>query len=319
MSGQPLAGRVAIVTGGGKGLGRAFSLHLASLGCAVVVNNRNRQVDPGGRGPADHVVDEIVSAGGRAVADHGDVAEPATADALVSTALERWGRLDACVTSAGVSSPQLFHKTTAENLATVLGINVLGTAFVVAAAMRVMREAGHGRIVLVSSTAGLHGEPTASAYSASKGAVIALGRTVAAEGARRGVLTNVLLPYATTQMTEAGMDPRHADTMRPDAVAPVVSALVDPRCELNGQVIVAGGGALRLTECVEAATVRMPGGHLEPNALADLLRRSSQGPRHTVSEAQAAFASFAADIASGRAERDHREPARGRSSAERPP
>ncbi|MFT4288749.1 SDR family NAD(P)-dependent oxidoreductase [Nocardioides sp.] len=295
---RPLDGHVAIVTGGGKGLGRAFALHLAGLGAAVVVNNRNREVDADGLGPADHVVREIEQAGGRAVADHGDVSDPATAEAMVRTALATYGRLDICVTSAAVSSPQLFHKTTPENFGAVLGINVTGTALVCAAALAVMREAGYGRIVMVSSTAGLHGEPTVSAYAASKGAVIALGKTVAVEGSRKGVLTNVLLPYATTQMTGQGMDPRHADQMRADLVAPVVGALASPDCTLNGEVIVTGGGGLRAADDVEWETVLLPeSAPLTGPELSRLLDNSRAGQPHTFPEAQAAFQSLAADLA----------------------
>lgn len=295
MSAQTLAGQVAIVTGGGKGLGRAFALDLAAAGAAVVVNNRNRVVDADGRSAADYVVDEIVAAGGRAVADYGDVADPATADALVATALDTYGRLDICVPSAGVSSPEMFHKTSVENFAQVIGINVTGTAMITAASMRVMREAGHGRIIMIASTAGLHGEPTVSAYAASKGAVIALGRTAAAEGARRGVLTNVLLPYATTQMTDDGMDPAYADAMRAELVAPIVTALADPASTINGQVIVAGGAGLRVADAVERGTVMLPD-HLTPDGLAALLATSRTGPEHTFDHAQEAFHSFAAEL-----------------------
>lgn len=292
---RSLEGQVAIVTGGGKGLGRAFALDLAASGAAVVVNNRARIIDADGRSAADHVVDEIIVAGGRAVADHGDVADPATAESLVATALATYGRLDICVTSAAVSSPEMFHKTTADNFGQVIAVNVTGTAMVASAAMRVMREAGHGRIVLVASTAGLHGEPTVSAYAASKGAVIALGRTIAAEGVRRGVLTNVLLPYATTQMTEAGMDPAHADTMRAELVAPVVTALVDPTSTINGQVIVAAGSGLRIADSVEGGTVRRPA-DLTPDALAGLIATSRSGKAHTYTHAQEAFQDFAAEL-----------------------
>ncbi|GAA1245224.1 SDR family NAD(P)-dependent oxidoreductase [Janibacter melonis] len=295
---RPLEGQVAVVTGGGKGLGRAFARHLADLGAAVVVNNRNRQVDAQGRGPADHVTSEILAAGGRAVAHHGDVADPETGTSLVQLALEHFGRLDICVTSAAVSMPQMLHKTSAEHFRTVMEVNVTGTALVIAPALAHMRAAGHGRLVLVASTAGLHGEPTVSAYAASKGAVIALGRTAAAEGAPKGVLTNVLLPYATTQMTEQGMDPRHADRMRSELVAPVVGALADPRCTLNGQVVVAAGSGIRLAESVEGGTVRLQdAARLDPFVLSDLLDRSRAGERHTYSDAQAAFQSLAADLA----------------------
>ncbi|MGH1561218.1 SDR family NAD(P)-dependent oxidoreductase [Mumia sp. DW29H23] len=297
MSTRPLDGQVAIVTGGGKGLGRAFALDLAARGAAVVVNNRNRVVDADGRSAADYVVAEIEAAGGTAVADYGAVEEPETATRLVRTALENWGRLDICITSAGISNPQMFHSTTPENFAQVIGVNVTGTALVASAALKVMREARAGRILLVASTAGLHGEPTVSAYAASKGAVIALGRTVAVEGARRGVLTNVLLPYATTQMTEAGMDPRFAEVMTSESVAPLATALVDPRSEVNGQVVVAGAGGFRVADSVELGTVRLPGGPIEPDVLAKLLAESRAGDPHTYPEAQAAFQGFAADLA----------------------
>ncbi|WP_370617416.1 SDR family NAD(P)-dependent oxidoreductase [Mumia qirimensis] len=296
MSARPLEGQVAIVTGGGKGLGRAFALDLAARGAAVVVNNRNREVDADGRSAADYVVAEIDAAGGSAIADYGSVEDPATATTLVETALEKWGRLDICITSAGISSPQMFHSTTPENLATVLGVNVTGTALVASAALKVMREARSGRILLVASTAGLHGEPTVSAYAASKGAVIALGRTVAVEGQRRGVLTNVLLPYATTQMTEGGMDPRYAESMTSESVAPVASALVDPRSTLNGQVVVAGAAGIRVADSVEHGTVRLPDGPLDPDTLAALVDESRAGEKHTYLEAQAAFQGFAADL-----------------------
>lgn len=293
-----LTGQVAVVTGGGKGLGRAFALHLAGLGAAVVVNNRNRDVDDDGLGPADHVVAEIISRGGRAVAEHGDVADPATASAVVDAAIGEFGRLDICVTSAAISRPQLFHRTTPENLRTVLEINVIGTALVTAAAMAVMRESGRGSIIMVASSAGLHGEPTVSAYAASKGAVIALARTAAVEGQRRGVRTNVVLPYATTQMTADGMDPELADAMRAELVAPIVGALADPACTLNGEVIVAGGGGLRATDTVEFGTVRIPpGGHLSPDGLVDLLAASRSAPARTYPEAHAAFVDLAGDLA----------------------
>jgi NAD(P)-dependent dehydrogenase (short-subunit alcohol dehydrogenase family) len=295
-SGPALAGQVALVTGGGKGLGRAFALHLAELGASVVVNNRNREVDADGLGPADHVVREIIAAGGTAVAEHSDVTDPGAADSMVRTALETYGRLDVLVTSAAVSLPQMFHKTTAPNFRTVLETNVVGTVLVASAAAAVMREAGHGRIVLIASTAGLHGEPTVSAYAASKGAVIALGRTMAAEGASKNVLTNVLLPYATTQMTEAGMDQRYAERMRSDLVAPVVSALADPGSTINGQVIVAAGAALRATDTVEHGTVLLPEGELSSAELENLLATSRKGEPHTFAHAQDAFQSLAADL-----------------------
>ena len=132
----------------------------------------------------------------------------------------------------------------------MLEINLNGSVRLARAAMAVMRPAGYGRIILVASTGGLHGDVGLSAYAASKGGLLALGRSLAAEGAGKGVLTNMLLPYALTQMTEAQMAADGVPTavralMEPDLVAPVLTALARPECRLNGEYIVTGGGRLR--------------------------------------------------------------------------
>ncbi len=292
---RPLSGRVGIVTGAGAGLGRAFALHLAELGADLVVNNRKRQVDAAGRGSAERIADEIIGAGGRAVAEFTDAGDPDVGDALVSAALNTFGRLDFVVANAAIDDPAMFHKSGRTALERVLRVNVLGLADLARAASVHLREQGAGRIVLVSSTAGLHGEPTVSAYAASKGAVLALGRTIAVEGARRGVLTNMVLPYATTPMTDQGMDSAYRETMSPDAVAPVVGALVDPASTINGAVIVTANGALRAASSIEWDTVTIPSGPLDPDALQALLAASRAGTAHEYATAQDAFADFAAE------------------------
>ncbi|MET3807730.1 NAD(P)-dependent dehydrogenase (short-subunit alcohol dehydrogenase family) [Nakamurella sp. UYEF19] len=292
-----LQGLAGIVTGGGKGLGRAFALALAAAGAGVVVNNRNRQVDADGLGPADHVVREITDAGGDAVAEHSDVADPDATAAMIAATIDRYGRLDFLVTSAAISGPEMFHKTSAERFDAVTRTNIGGTAHLASACSALMRPAGFGRIVLIASTAGLHGEPTASAYSASKGAVIALGRAIAVEGAARNVLTNVVLPYATTQMTDTGMNADYRSLMTAESVAPVVTALVDPTSTVNGQVLVCGGGALRVADTIEWGSVGLPG-TLTPDQLADLIRQSRAGTAHSFPTAQEAFLDFAAGAGS---------------------
>ena len=288
----PLHGLVGIVTGGGKGLGRAFALSLAAAGAAVLVNNRNRQVGDDGRGPADRVAAEIRAAGGQAVAEYSDVADPAAAQRITDAALQHFGRIDFLVTSAAVSNPEMFHKTTPERFDAVTTINIGGTAHIAARCAALMRSARFGRIVLIGSTAGLHGEPTAAAYSASKGAVIALGRAIAVEGAARNVLTNVVLPYATTQMTDAGMATEHRDRMTAESVAPVVTALVDPASQLNGRVLVCGAGKLRVADAMEFGTVAVPPG-LTPAQLAAAVDVSLAEPGRAFAQAVDAFRDFA--------------------------
>jgi NAD(P)-dependent dehydrogenase (short-subunit alcohol dehydrogenase family) len=285
-----LAGRVAIVSGGGRGLGRSFCLALAREGAKVVVNNRNRVADRA----ADRVVEEIVAAGGEAVAEYSDAADPGSGEAMVGAALERWGRLDICVANAAIGVGGMFHKQPAEQFDEVLLINLLGSIRLARAAVAVMRPAGYGRIILVASTGGLHGDIGLSAYAASKGGLLAFGRSLAAEGAGRGVLTNMLLPYALTQMTSAGMpsavqallEPNAVQALlepdavqallEPDAVAPVLTALASEACRLNGEYIVTGGGRLRRASVVEWETVELPSS-LSPSLLEELLSRSRKG------------------------------------------
>lgn len=292
----PLAERVGIVTGAGKGLGRAFAKDLAAAGARIVVNNRNRELDAAGQGPADHVVAEILAAGGRAVAEHSDVTDPAAAQAMVDLALQNWGRLDFLVTNAAVNNPAMFHKQTPDAFDQVTATNIGGTAHLAMLASRQMRQAEFGRIVLIASTAGLHGEPTASAYTASKGAVIALGKAIAVEGARRNVLTNIVLPYATTQMTDAGMTPAYRDIMQPEAVAPIVTSLVDPDSTLNGEVIVCAAGRMRAAAAVEYGTVLLPTGPIAPDRLAKFLAESRSSAPREYSQAIDGFLDFAAEI-----------------------
>jgi len=275
---EPLAGRVAIVSGGGRGLGRSFCLALARQGARVVVNNRNRVVDADGRGPADHVAGEITAAGGEAVAEYSDAADPGAGQAMVAAALRRWGRLDICVANAAIGVGGMFHKQPAGQFDEVLAINLQGSIRLARAAMAVMRPAGYGRILLVASTGGLHGDVGLSAYAASKGGLLAFGRALAAEGAAKGVLTNLLLPYALTQMTDDGMPSAARKHMEPDAVAPVLTALASEGCRLNGEYIVTGGGRLRRASVVEWGTVPLPDDpDLSPGQLEDLLARSHAG------------------------------------------
>ena len=279
----PLAGRVAVVSGGGRGLGRSFCLALARQGAKVVVSNRNRVTDADGRGPADHVVSEITAAGGEAVADYSDAADPAGGEAVVAAAVQRWGRLDICVANAAIGTAGMFHRQTAAQFGEVLEINLHGSVRLARAALAVMRPAGYGRIILVASTGGLHGDVGLSAYAASTGGLLAFGRSLAAEGAGRGVLTNMLLPYALTQMTEAqmaadGVPAAVRTLMDPDLVAPVLTALASPECRLNGEYIVTGGGRLRRASVVEWGTVRLPNGPgLSPDKLHALLAESGRG------------------------------------------
>jgi NAD(P)-dependent dehydrogenase (short-subunit alcohol dehydrogenase family) len=192
------------------------------------------------------------------VAEYSDAADPSSGEAMVAAALERWGRLDICVANAAIGAGGMFHKQPAAQFDEVLEINLHGAIRLARAAMAVLRPAGFGRIILVASTGGLHGDVGLSAYAASKGGLLAFGRSLAAEGAVKGVLTNMLLPYALTQMTDDGMPSAARQSMDPDLVAPVLTALASPDCRLNGEYVVTGGGRLRRASVVEWGTVYLP-------------------------------------------------------------
>ncbi|MGH8286792.1 MAG: SDR family NAD(P)-dependent oxidoreductase [Steroidobacteraceae bacterium] len=248
--------RVAIVTGAGRGLGRAYAEYLASRGARVVVNNRRRVVDDEGFATAEQVVRAIRTAGGEAVASFDDVAEPESGERMVALALDTWGRLDILVNNAGVDQHRAFHNLSVAEFRRIFDINFYGSVYVAHAAFAHMRQAGYGRIVMSTSSAGLHGMHGLSAYAASKAALIGLTKTLALEGKARGVLVNAVAPYATTQMTESHGDAELLREMRPELVAPLVAYLVSERSRLNGEVIVGGKGWFRRAASVEGRIAR---------------------------------------------------------------
>jgi NAD(P)-dependent dehydrogenase (short-subunit alcohol dehydrogenase family) len=263
-----LARRVAIVTGAGTGLGRAYALRLAADGLRVVVNNRRREVDEQGRGSADRVVEDILAAGGEAVANHEDVCADAAGERMVAQALNVWGRLDVLVNNAGVDQHAAFHRIDLASFRAIFDVNFLGTLQVTHAAWAHMRRAGHGRVLVSTSSAGLHGLHGLSAYAAAKAALIGLARTLAAEGADHDLFCNAIAPYAATRMTAAHVAEALRERMAPELVAPLVSALVSERSRINGQVLVVGQGWARRAATVELDTLVQVGAEAPLDAFA---------------------------------------------------
>lgn len=244
--------RVAIVTGAGKGLGRAYALHLAARGARVLVNNRRRSAtEPAS---ADEVVQAIRQAGGEAIANYDSVEDPQSGERIVQQALDAWGRIDVLVNNAGVDQRSSFHKVSIEQFRQIFDINFYGSLYVTHAAYPRMRAAGYGRIVVSTSNAGLHGLHGLSAYAASKAALIGFTRALAIEGKSHNVLTNAIAPFAATPMTarQGNLPEEFMTTMRPEFVAPVVTLLVSEQTRLNGQVIMAGKGMFRRAANVES-------------------------------------------------------------------
>lgn len=251
--------RVAVVTGGGRGLGRAYALLLASLGAKVVVNDLGGSLTGEGTdgGPAQQVVDEIVSAGGQAVANTDSVATAAGGEAIVSSALDGFGRLDILIHNAGNVRRGSLTEMTYEDFDAVLDVHLRGAFHVVRPAFPVMSAAGYGRIVLTSSIGGLYGNRGVANYAAAKSGIIGLTNVVALEGAAHGVLCNAIVPGAVTRMAE-GLDTSAYPPMDPDLVAPTVGWLSHETCSVTGELFVAIAGRVARAFVAETPGVYRP-------------------------------------------------------------
>lgn len=274
MSGR-LAGRVAVVTGAGRGIGRAHALALADAGAAVVVNDLGVNADgtQPRSAPAEEVVAEIRAAGGSAVLSPHDVSDDDGAAALVGIAVEAFGRLDAVVNNAGILRSGLLLRTSGADFRAVLDVHLVGTFLVTRAALAHWREqtkAGEevdGRIVNTSSSAGLYGFAGETAYGAAKAGVAAFTLIAAAEAERYGVAINAIAPQALTRLTAWAEGDATTDLATPEQVAPLVVWLCSPQARtVTGRVFEVGGGR------VSVANGWTPGRWAEAAAVTDLDR-----------------------------------------------
>lgn len=240
-----LRGRVAIVTGAGKGLGRAYALHLAASGAQVLVNNRRHPGEADSQTSAAKTVAAIEAAGGQACANWCDVGEPDSGQAMVAQALATFGRLDIVVANAGIDTPTSFIKQGLEDFRTIFDTSFFGNLHLAHAAWPHLIQQRYGRMVLTASSAGLYANHGQSAYSAAKAAVIGLMRALALEGQRHQVRVNVIAPYGYSQMTAPYMDEAMARRFDPALVAPLVAWLCSEACDLSGEVLVSGAGLVR--------------------------------------------------------------------------
>jgi NAD(P)-dependent dehydrogenase (short-subunit alcohol dehydrogenase family) len=257
-------GRVAVVTGAGRGLGRAYARLLAERGAKVVVNDVGGSMrgDGGDDGPAASVVAEITAAGGEAVASTDSVATPEGGRAIIATALETWGRIDVLVHNAGIVRYASVVDLTEEDLNAVLDVHLRGAFHVVQPALTPMAEAGYGRIVLTSSIGGLYGNLRVANYGMAKAGIIGLANVVALEGAESGVRCNVIVPGALTRMAE-GIDTSAYPPMDPELVAPVVGWLGHESCDVSGEMYVAIAGRVARAFLAESPGVYRPSWSIE--------------------------------------------------------
>jgi NAD(P)-dependent dehydrogenase (short-subunit alcohol dehydrogenase family) len=262
-------GRVVIVTGAGRGVGRSHALLLAAKGARVVVADYGVGIDGAGSspGPAEDVVRDIREAGGEAVACYASVAEERAAS-IVNTAIDAFGRLDAVINNAGIHDPGTFDELTVAQFHAMFAVHFFGTLFVTKAAWPHFVKAGYGRVVNTVSEAMLGGIPELTSYGAAMGAVFGLTRNLATEGFTHGIRVNAVAPRAYTRMSASHSDalseylsmPKELmdqinASMPPEMCAPAAAFLAHESCPLNGEILQIGMGGVSLIAVVHTAGI----------------------------------------------------------------
>ncbi|MCW1427499.1 SDR family NAD(P)-dependent oxidoreductase [Novosphingobium sp. JCM 18896] len=257
-------GRVAVITGGGRGLGAAYARLLAAKGCKVVVNDLGAPIKGDGNDAsvAQQLVDEIVAAGGEAVADTHSVATPESAQAIVQTALDAYGKVDILIYNAGNVRYGTIRELSFEDFQSVIDVHLMGAFYMVKAVHPLMCDAGYGRIVLTSSIGGIYGNNRCVNYGISKSGMIGLSNIAALEGEAFDVKSNVIVPSAVTRMAE-GLDISQYPPMEPELVSPTVAWLAHERCDVSGEMIAAIGGRIARAFIAETKGVYQPSWTIE--------------------------------------------------------
>jgi len=255
MSSIDFNGRVAIVTGAGGGLGRQHALALARRGAKVLVNDLGgaRDGSGGSVSAAQAVVDEIVAAGGEALANGASVTDAPAVQAMVQQAVDAWGRVDVLVNNAGILRDKSFAKMELADFQLVVDVHLMGAVNCTKAVWPLMNAQKYGRIVMTTSSSGLYGNFGQSNYGAAKMALVGLMQTLSLEGAKNDVRVNCLAPTAATRMTEGLMPQEVLDALKPEAVVPAMLVLAAEDAPTR-TILCAGAGTF------EAAHITMTQG-----------------------------------------------------------
>ncbi|MCP5433289.1 MAG: SDR family NAD(P)-dependent oxidoreductase [Alphaproteobacteria bacterium] len=254
-----MEGKVVLVTGAGRGIGRECALLAAREGAKVVVNDLGGSVDGsdlGSAGPAEEVAREIRKLGGEAVSNSDSVATMSGAKAMFEQAMDSFGGLNAVISPAGILRDGMFHKMTEEDWSSVIDVHLNGTFYITRATVEHFRNQEDGSYVLFTSTSGLIGNIGQVNYAAAKMGIVGLSRVLAMEGLRKKVRSNVIAPFAWTRMIEtipvkdeqsAARVERMRNKMRADQIAPLAVALAAPRAsDVSGQIFAVRGNEIFL-------------------------------------------------------------------------
>ena len=236
--------QVAVVTGAGAGLGKAYALELAKRGAKVVVNDLggSRDGTGGSTSAADKVVEEIKAAGGEAVANYDSVATAEGGQGIIDTAIKAFGRVDIVINNAGILRDKTLVKMDPEHWDAIMDVHLKGAYNVTRPAFVKMREQGYGRIILTTSAAGLYGNFGQTNYSAAKMGLLGFMNTLKAEGDKYNIKVNTVAPVAATRLTEDILPPEMLAKLKPEFVAPLVLFLSSDRCKDTGLIFNAGMG-----------------------------------------------------------------------------
>jgi NAD(P)-dependent dehydrogenase (short-subunit alcohol dehydrogenase family) len=284
-----LDGRVAIVTGAGRGIGRSVALLLASEGASVIVNDLGVAVDGSGQnsGPAHDTVAAIADAGGKAIANGADISSFSAAEGLIGTALEEFGRLDVLVNAAGILRDRMVFNMTEKEWDDVIRVHLKGTfnttRFASAHWHSLRDETAQNRVINFTSVSGLHGAPGQPNYAAAKMGIVGLTYSAAHSLAKYGVTVNAISPGAATRMTDsvpsdrrrAGTAAAAADERSPDNVAPIVAYLASERSGwINGRIIHSAGYEVALYNNPEPISRVIGVGRWDADELGDQVERA---------------------------------------------
>jgi NAD(P)-dependent dehydrogenase (short-subunit alcohol dehydrogenase family) len=257
-------GRVAVISGAGRGLGREYALLLASRGAKVVVNDIGGSLtgDGADAGPAESVVAEIRAAGGEALACTETVATAEGGQAVIAAAMDGFGAVDVLVHNAGTVRRGSLRDMTYDDFDAVLDVHLRGAFHLVRPAFPLMCDKGYGRVVLTSSIGGLYGNHGVANYAIAKSGMIGLSNVIALEGAEHGVKSNVIVPSAVTRMAE-GIDTSAYPPMGPELVAPAVCWLAHESCSITGEMMIAIAGRVASALVAETPGVYLPAWTIE--------------------------------------------------------